>query len=232
MLTGVIRQGRGPPKAVQQEQLEKNQALFARKGNTLLVKWQDKREICLLSTKYEANVVEKTKTYFGGKTVFYNKPLQVEKYNKKMGSVDYADQMLEPYESHRKSLAWFKKLGIHFMFRMLLNSFIAYKSAHSSTSVEFFIYIREVSRELLLQHNLGAAMLANVNTPNVHKERIVRNTHQFVFFEGRKRKRCKVCYPTRKDTRYHCPGCDGHPGLCSMQHYRAWHEQQQATPPQ
>lgn len=68
LLTGVIRQGRGPPKTVQQEQLEKNQALFARKGNTLLVKWQDKREICLLSTKYEANVVEKTKTYFGGKT--------------------------------------------------------------------------------------------------------------------------------------------------------------------
>lgn len=38
-----------------------------------------------MSTKYEVNVVEKTKTYFGGKTVFFKKPLQEGKYNKKWG---------------------------------------------------------------------------------------------------------------------------------------------------
>lgn len=111
--------------------------MFARKINSsVLVKWQDK-EVCLLSTKYEADAVEKTETYFGGETVFFNNP-HVEIYNKKMGSMDYADQILEPFESFGNSLAWFKKLGLHFMFRSLLNSFIAYKVANSIEWCGFF----------------------------------------------------------------------------------------------
>lgn len=42
--------------------------------------------------------------------VFRNIPFHVTKCNEKMGSVDLADQLLEPYASHRKSMAWLKKL--------------------------------------------------------------------------------------------------------------------------
>ena len=53
--------------------------------------------------------------------MFFNKPLQVDKYNQKRGNVDYADQRLEAFENQRKNLAWLKKLGIHFTFTPLLN---------------------------------------------------------------------------------------------------------------
>ncbi len=108
------------------------------------------------------------------------------------------------------------------MFRSLLNSSIAYKASNSMNGTDFFIYIREVSRELLLEHNLGAAVLDTINTPDTHMsvslERVLSSTHQFVVFEGKKRKRCKMCYPKRKDMRYCFPGCNGHLGLCSMEH--------------
>lgn len=104
------------------EKLDRYQSVFARQGNTLLVKFQDKKEVTVLTTKYIAGMVEKCKIYFGDKTVFYNRPLHIEEYNRKMGSEDLADQLLEPYTVQRKSLVWFKKLRIHFIFCVLLNS--------------------------------------------------------------------------------------------------------------
>lgn len=102
-ITGVVRRGRGPPKEITQLPLEKHQRIFARKGNVLIVRWQDKRDITVMTTKYQAGMVEKVREYFGNQTVFYNKPLHIDMYNKKMGSVDKADQFLEPYVFDRKS---------------------------------------------------------------------------------------------------------------------------------
>lgn len=44
MLMGAVRQGRGPPRTVQHEGLEKIQALFARRGNTYLVSKIEKKK--------------------------------------------------------------------------------------------------------------------------------------------------------------------------------------------
>ena len=84
------------------EKLERHQALFARKKNMLVVKYPDKKEENVLTTRYTADLVEKCKTYFGNKTVFYNKPLHIDRYNALMGSVDMADQLLEPYSCEKK----------------------------------------------------------------------------------------------------------------------------------
>ena len=70
----------------------------------------------------------KTKKYYGGDITDTKKPVQIEMYNRSMGSVDKADQCLEPYSYDRKSRAWFKKLGIHFFERMILNAFLLYRA--------------------------------------------------------------------------------------------------------
>ena len=93
-LTGVVRSGRGPPKEISQLPLQKHQSIFARKNNVLIVRWEDKKDITVMTTKYNAGMVEKAKEYFGNQMVFYNKPLHIDKYNKKMGSADKADQLL------------------------------------------------------------------------------------------------------------------------------------------
>lgn len=226
LLTGVVRDGRGPPKEIQEEKLEKHQSVFARKDNTLVVKWQDKREVTVLTTKYEAGVVEKSKRHFGNNIVFFNKPLPIEKYTEKMGSVDIADQVLEPYDTHRKCKAWFKKMAIHFIFRCTLNAYICFSNVTNS-SEDFMNFIIATSRELLMEHNIAAAALLGMD--EVQKRRqsfeVPSDVHQFIKFENKKQKRCRVCYPVRKDTVWYCPGCPGKPGLCSMAHYREWHSQ-------
>lgn len=59
--------------------------MFVRQDNTFVVKWQGMREVTVLTTNYEAGMVEKSKTYFGGGTVFYNNPQPIDKYNEKNG---------------------------------------------------------------------------------------------------------------------------------------------------
>lgn len=80
--------------------------------------WANRKYIVMLTTKYNAGLLEKTKT-FGNKTKFCDKPLHSEKRNEKMDSVDFADQLLEPYTSARKSLARFIKIDILMLFRMV-----------------------------------------------------------------------------------------------------------------
>lgn len=232
MLTGVVRYGRGPPREVKEMVLEKHQTVFARKDNVLIVKWVDKKDIVVLTTKYNAGLVERTKTFFGNRTVFYNKPLHIEKYNEKMGSVDLADQLLEPYAAERKSLHWAKKLAIHMVFRMVLNAHIAYKNLSGQDTV-FLDFITSLIKEILLEHNLGAACLASCHRRGrklrkTEDRQVTAPTHQFVKWEDKnKKKRCRMCYPKRRETRYYCSACEEKPGLCSMEHFNLWHNKLQ-----
>ena len=235
MLTGVVRAGRGPPKSIINAKLERQQSVFARKGNTLVVKYHDKREVTVLTTKYKADMVEKTKTYFGQKTTFCNKPLHIDRYNNKMGSVDMADQLLEPYASERKSLAWFKKLGIHFVFRALLNSYIFYKN-ECQYRRPFLSFITEVVKGWLNKNSPGAAFLLKVSDVKKAKRSSAEEVivHAWIRHENcKKQKRCRICtkvHKKRKDTTYYCPGCPDEPGLCSLDHFREWHSMQRDDP--
>ena len=60
-----------------------------------------------------------------------------------MGAVDLCDQLLQPYSAGRRSLAWFKKLGLHMIDRMVLNSYKLHMNTHvdtyKKTSMEFII---------------------------------------------------------------------------------------------
>ena len=137
MVTGTIRSDQGPPKKIVAEKLSKHSSVFARRNYSLLVKFQDKKEVLVLTAMYGEGMVEKTKTYFGDKTSFFSRPLHIDKYNSLMGNVDMADQLLEPSEYGKKSLVWFKKIGIHFICRHPLNAFIAYRQVHPTRGVFF-----------------------------------------------------------------------------------------------
>ena len=232
-LTGVVRADRGPPKKLKDEKLIRHTSSFARKGNVLAVKYQDKKEVNVITTRYTAGLVEKSKKYFDNTRTFYFKPLHIDEYNNLMGSVDKADQLLEPYAFERKSLAWFKKLGIHFIFRMLLNSHLAYKNRQPEYKKHFMDFILDVSRELLAHHNATAkdiiekckAQKRQRPQKNIPKDELA---HQWVTIGDRRQKRCRVCskegnYKKRKDTRKCCAGCEGQPGLCSKEHFLKWH---------
>ncbi|XP_045109149.1 piggyBac transposable element-derived protein 4-like [Portunus trituberculatus] len=216
-ITGVVRNGKGPPKDIVQFPLEKRQSIFARKRNVLVVRWEDKENITVLTTKYNASMVEKEREYFSNRIVFRNKPLHIERYNKKMGSIDKADQHLEPCDINYKSFIWFKKLGMHFIFRSALNAYVAWKNT-SNKKTGFIEFLESVVKDLLREYDQGSNKFLK------EQESLASDTHQFIRWEKiGKRKKCRVCYPKRRDTVYFCPACPGEPGLCSMTHYNQYH---------
>lgn len=54
-------------------------------------------------------------------------PEAVQLYNKGMGGVDVADQMIDYYSAERKTVKMWKKIVFHLLDRTLLNAYILYK---------------------------------------------------------------------------------------------------------
>lgn len=79
------------------------------------MKWRDKRDVFLLSTKHSDRFKKITKQ---GKEIL--KPQIVLHYNKAKGAVDLSDQMAAYSTPLRKSVKWYRKLAID----MLLNTAI------------------------------------------------------------------------------------------------------------
>jgi hypothetical protein len=97
-----------------QKKLQRGE-IFAKKNKAgiTLIKWKDKCDVLLLSTKHstETAVVRK-------KGYDIVKPKLVIDYNEAKSSVDVSDQMAAYSNPLRKTLKWYKKVG----FKLLLNT--------------------------------------------------------------------------------------------------------------
>ena len=54
-------------------------------------------------------------------------------YNKTMGGVDLADQMLKYYAMERRSIKWYKKLFFHLLDIATHNAFVIFKTTPEPT---------------------------------------------------------------------------------------------------
>ncbi|KAG5879842.1 hypothetical protein JTB14_021449 [Gonioctena quinquepunctata] len=96
------------------------------KGNTIaryaegimIEKWRDKRDVSYISTEFDNNMIE-IETRRKEKV---NKPLPIVQYNKYMSGIDRQDQMLSYYSAERETICWPKKLFMHFIEIILLNT--------------------------------------------------------------------------------------------------------------
>ena len=118
-LTGTIRTNRGVPEALRDAKLNRHDSAFMRKGNTLYCKYEDKKSVYMITTKYKADMLRAERITFQGEERWFQRPYVVDRYNNLMGGVGKCDQCLYYYGNNRKSLTWFKKIGIHFIERML-----------------------------------------------------------------------------------------------------------------
>ena len=98
-----------------------------RKGDILTAKFRDKREVFVLSTVDAAEEILKERILPGNVQINVSKPLAIEKYNQAMGGVDAADQYISHYDVTRKTHAWYKKVGLNGLQRLLLNAFICFR---------------------------------------------------------------------------------------------------------
>jgi len=198
---------KGLPKAVTKLKLKKKgDTVYRRKGYLLCLKWFDKREVTMLSSIHHA-VEAQVKTNYLGQPVV--KPVIIDDYNKKMNSVDHSDHMLSTYET-LKSIKWYRKLLLHLLNMVVLNSFIlnrkygTKKMSHSS--------YREFIANYLITTSLQDATCTKKKPPQPidNTETRLHGKHFITKFDAlpnSKRKaparRCKVCNFTKEQTVHH-----------------------------
>lgn len=224
---GTIRQNRKHlPPALKNEKLTKGDIVAFQKGKMCVMKWQDKKPVCIISTIHNSQIIETQKR---GKCIF--KPKAVMDYNLTMGGVDKSDQCLSYYPAIRnQQRKYYKKLFRHLLNQVVWNSFILHKIhggalKHLDFRVQLF--------EGLIKHNLmdyrpqksmgktpgilrlNARHFPSPVTPTACKEKPTR--------------RCVVCSNNmdengkrkRRETRYECTQCNV--GLCVSPCFERYH---------
>ncbi|XP_060881920.1 piggyBac transposable element-derived protein 4-like [Metopolophium dirhodum] len=103
------------PVSVVKAKLKKGEIMSSQSQNNIVVlKWKDKRDVLMLSTKHKNNTVVVNNKR--GKQVV--KPQMVIDYNKAKGYVDICDLRSSYHSPLRRSLKWYRKV----MFEILLNT--------------------------------------------------------------------------------------------------------------
>ena len=98
-LVGTVRTNRKEvPKALKLSKLRKGEAIVRQRDNLLALKWKDKRDVGMLSTKHSAtfSLTNRVEQDTGDSIAV---PTCIVDYNKYMGGVDLSDQLSKYYNS-------------------------------------------------------------------------------------------------------------------------------------
>lgn len=123
-VVGTIRKNRtGICEEVRETRIKKSEYVAKFKNKIMLLKWQDNREVYLVSSVHNDNIVEIQK-----RNVIKKIPEVVADYNNKMGGVDMSDGIIIAYSTARKRLKkYYKKIFLHLLDVICLNSYLMYK---------------------------------------------------------------------------------------------------------
>ncbi|CAG5035094.1 unnamed protein product [Parnassius apollo] len=134
-LVGTLRKNRGGcPKAVIDTKLKPGEVIAMENERGICVlKWKDKRDVLMLSTKHSKKHSKITKK---GKVI--RKPTMVLAYNEIKSAVDMSDQM--PHISLRNTVKSYKKLGaeLNILNTAIVNARVMYNENKKSENIVRF----------------------------------------------------------------------------------------------
>ncbi|CAI6371956.1 unnamed protein product [Macrosiphum euphorbiae] len=129
-LVGTIRSNRkSNPKDVVQKKLKKGEIVSKRSDtNVLILKWKDKRDLYMISTKHTSEAVENV---VRGKIV--KKPKVVIDYNTGKTAIDLSDQMSSYSNPLRRTTKWYRKVALDALLNIaVVNSMVLFNTITSS----------------------------------------------------------------------------------------------------
>ena len=122
-ITGTLRADRkDTPRDVMQKKLKAGEMVSQSLDDISVTKWKDKRDVRIISNAHIPQFVESVNR--NGKSK--QKPNVVHIYNQNMSGIDRSDQMLSYHSGLRKTIRWYKKVGIHIMEIFIANAFYLY----------------------------------------------------------------------------------------------------------
>lgn len=224
-ITGTIRRNRQEIPYIIKEKLKVGQQCYVRNENEniLMLSYREKKTqknpVLLLSTKFKAKTVEKTKKRQND-FITNKKPEVIDKYNMYMGGIDTSDQMVYCYLDERRTLKYWRKVTFNIMARMVLNTYILYKENNAGKILNRYDYTADIIDQLAEEWFETRQVVAPVGGGGDGID------YGIDHLPGRLEKNCSVCSPIstanggpRKRSRYCCKRCKRgiHP-LCFGQH--------------
>lgn len=168
---------KGNPKRVVEKKLKKGE-IYAEMSDTnvLVLKWKDKRELLMISTKHD----DSTKLVHarGGPIL---KPNVVIDYNNGKSFIDRSDQMASYANPLRRSLKWYRKIA----FDLLIST---------STTNALSLFQTVTTSRMSVSDFKENVFKMLVYKPSIERQPNVQNNKPSHILTKSKRGRCTVCY--------------------------------------
>ena len=123
---------RGLPPAIKQKIRKGEKKVIKLDRSLIAIKWHDKRVVTILTTIHgggNSNVQRRSRHAPGGvETV--SKPTAIVEYNKYMGGVDTADQLLSYYGFSHRTVRWWRRAFFFLLDMAVVNSYVLYCQDH------------------------------------------------------------------------------------------------------
>lgn len=190
------------------------------KSGITILKWKDKRDVLMLSTKHSAEMTTVHKKFYS-----CEKPKMVVEYNLGKSSVDLSDQMIAYNSPLRKTLKWYRKLAIELLLNTcMVNSMILFKQV-TRKDIQISDFRMKVALYLTKCRDNDAEVSISPRESLLRKPR-----HELQAMPGKARtvrRFCKICYQKNskklgriiakscsKKVVTYCKDCAGSPFLC------------------
>ena len=115
------------------------------KEGLLCVHWKDTKDVLLMSNCHEPEETMISRKQKNGSLQDVACPVPIAFYNKYMGGVDHADQMIGLYDLDRKSQKWWRKVFFRFLLTAVCNSYIIFcETNHKKIPyIQYFVNVAE-----------------------------------------------------------------------------------------
>lgn len=213
------------------DKLEKGEIIHLNKNNLMAFKWQDKRDVHMLTTLHEPGFgPTKKKNYKDDKTIW--KPLAIIDYNANMGPIDKSDMQMSFSECVRKTVKWYKKFFFHLVDITVFNCNIM-ATMKSGEKCSLGKFRNELVRKLISKYGQihtpkqRTSSAASIPYP---KRLIDRHFPTKIKTDGGSRLKTRTCYvcshskqkeKKRSSSRYECTDCNV--GLCVSDCFKQYH---------
>lgn len=226
----VMRNRQGLPVEIKKLKMARHETKAFTKDNVMVLAWQDKRQVLMLTTFFDAstrNIRRKNKS----STAVIQKPLSVIEYTNNMGAVDRADHLCTSYNFERKSVKWWRKMFFYLLEVALVNSYILFHIAQEKNNekpqLSHLQYRKKVIEQLVGSVRSQRKKRGRRSNQDF-AERLNNKTHFLGQVARGSSKDCAVCSNRkvpgeRRKTVYFCKTCSGHPGLHPTDCFERYH---------
>ena len=212
---------RGIPPSLKEPVEKGEKRAIAVDDSMTAIKWMDKRPVIVLTTIHNddvASVERRCRKAPGGREEV-EKPVAIIQYNKYMGGVDMADQLLSYYSFAHRTVKWWRRAFFYLIDMAVVNSYVLYtmKNKNRRQRLTHEKFILTLATDLLVSAGNSASPPTIVNPSS--RQPVARLVERHFLAEigrkadGRAQQRdCTICSKRkgigRKTTIFKCRQCN------------------------